>query len=501
MSDYSVYIAGIDRTSFIQKGSLSINDEINSKINTCAFNAFDPADTWKPSTSETVVIYDPNNNKIYGGIISSVEEKRVGVNPSTQNELLIYTVQAQDYTKLLQKKLIVETFEGYTCLEIIQAILDKYYSQEGFTVTNVDAVVEVAKISFNYKTGDKALDDLANAVGYKWYVDYDKDIHFFSQQSLSSVATFTDDSTNWTNLVIKPDTTQLRNRVYVRGGIYHSNSYSQEIEADGVSNVFLLAYTPYTTNDGTVEDFTVTVGGVAKTIGLENIDEEADFDLMLNRKEKVISMGGSAWAVANTPLAQGTLVVPTYTYEIPVLIVQEDSDSIIAMKALEGGDGIYEALIVDKNISSIEQARDRARAELDTYANAIIRGTVDSYDTVGIKSGDVITINSSRRGINSDYLVTKVKISTISSTQLKYSIEFTGTLYDFVDFLLGLYKRSTEILIGKDEVLDAFNFFSDSTNGFTETTPVVTLGASPYKWSDDAGTTVNKMRWNLFQWA
>lgn len=501
MSDYSIYISGVDKTDYIVRGSLAITDEINAKVNTCTFKTIDASDTWKPDTSETLTVYDPSSNKIFAGIITSVDERRVGINPGTSNELLEYTVNAQDYTRLLQKRLVVESFEGYTCHDIIQAIIDKYFSQEGFTLTNVNAVVTVTKITFNYKAGDKCIDDLAKAAGCEWYVDYDKDIHFFIAEDAVSVATFSDSTTNWTNLTIKPDTTQLRNRVYVRGGIYHSDLYTQDIEADGTAEVFLLAYTPFATNDGSVGDFTISALSATRTVGLKDIDEITQFDFLLNRAEKAVSMGQSAWALANTPLAAGTIITASYSYEIPVLIVQEDSTSIASMIALEGGDGVYESLIVDKNISSIEEARLRAAAELSTYANAITRGSVDSYDTVGIKSGDLITINSSRRGVNADYLVTRVKITSINSSQLKYSIEFTGTLYNFVDFLLALYKRSTEILIGQDEILDAFNSFVDTTNGFTETVPAATLGAPPYAWSNDAGTTPNKMRWSLFEWA
>lgn len=501
MANYAVYVAGIDRTEYVIKKSLTIVDEINAKVNTCSFKTVDPNDSWKPGTSETVIVYDTAGDKIFGGIISSVDEIRIGINPTTGDELLQYTVQAQDYTKLLQKKLIVETFESQTCLSVITAIISKYFPSEGFTTTNVDSSVSITKITFNYKAGDKAIDDLAKAVGCQWYIDYDKDIHFFVAEDASPVATFTDATTNWTNLILKPDTSQLRNRVYVRGGIYHSGAYMQEIEADGVANVFLLAYTPFTEIDGSIGDFSIVISGVTKTVGLENIDNEDAFDFMLNRAEKVISMGGSAWAQANSPLTQGTVIEVTYSYEIPVLIVQEDSQSIQAMINIEGGDGVYEYLVVDKNISSIEEARARAQAELDTYANAITRGSLDSYDIVGIKSGDLITINSTRRGVNTNYLVTKVKITMITPTQLKYSIEFTGTLYNFVDFLINLYKRSTEILIGQDEVLDAFNSFIDQTNGFTHTVPSVDLGAPPYVWSNDAGTTPNKMRWNLFEWS
>lgn len=495
MADIVVNIDSTDRTEYVKARSISITDELNAKINTCSFKTFDPDNAWKPDASESIEVYDPDSNKIFGGIIASVEERRVGIVPGTENELLEYTVKAQDYTKLLQKKLVVETYENKTCKEIIQEMIGKYFPNEGFTFTNTQDGPTITQISFNYKKGDDAISSLADAAGYEWYIDYDKDIHFFDVTSESSSFEFTDSTTNWTDLIIKPDKTQLRNRVYVRGGIYYSDPFTQEIEADGTAKVFLLAYTP------NVDNFSVEISSVSKTVGLKDIDDAEDFDFLLNRKEKSLSMGGSAWALANTPLTSGTVLDVTYDYEIPVLIVQEDTTSISTLASLEGGDGAYEYLIVDKNITSIEAARDRAVAELTTYANVITRGSLISYDVAGITSGDIITIDSTRRGIDADYLVTKVTIKQISTNQLKYQIEFTGTLYNFVDFLLNLYKRGTEIVLGIDEVLDAFNGFIDSTDGLTHTDPVFTYSAPPFYWSNDEGTTTNKIRWSLFEWS
>jgi len=488
------YIDDVDRTEYISARSLTINDEVNSKINTCSFRTFDASNVWKPDVSESIEIFDAYGNRIFSGVIASVDETRIGIDPTTGSELLSYMVQAQDYTKQLQKKLVIETYEDMTCKEIIEAMINKYYSQEGFTTVNVSTGPVVSQISFNYKAGDKVLDDLANAVGYEWYVDYDKDIHFFNSATASSMFTFTDATENWTNLSIKPDTSQLRNRIYIRGGIYYSDPFTQEIKADGTQKEFLLAYTP------DYDGFTATIASVARSVGIKDVDQAADYDFLLNRAEKSLAMGETTWALANTPIAADTILTLVYNYEIPVLIVQEDTDSIEAMKTLEGGDGVYEYIIIDKNITSISAARDRALAELNTYANAITRGSVDSYDTVNIQSGNLITINSTQRGLNADYLVTKVKINQISPTQLKYTIEFTGTLYNFVDFLLALYKRSTDILLGKDEVLDAFNTFSDHTDAVTHIDPVLTDSAPPFAWSNDEGTTPNKIRWNLFEW-
>ncbi len=492
-----VYIEDVNRTDLIYNRTISISDQLNARVNTASFKIYDLDNSYVPAESDDVVIYDAYGNKVFGGIVTILEEQRIALNPSTSTEILAQSITCQDYTRLLQKKLIVETYQDMTCADIINEIIDKYYPNEGFTVTNVETGPTITQIAFNYKYGDQALDALAQAAGYQWHIDYEKDIHFFLSTSLTSQMTLTDSTTNWTNLIIKPDKSQIKNRVYVRGGIYYSDPYTQSIQADGVQEEFLLAYTPSET------DFTVSISSTPRSVGIHNVDNADNFDFMLNRKEKNLKMGNTAWAQANTPLAADAVLICIYNYEIPVLIVQEDSASIAAMKALEGGDGIYEYIIVDKNITSIQAARDRAAAELRDYANTITRGGLTSYDSsvAYLKSGDIFTINSSRRGINADYLIQSVKIDQLTTTQFKYTLDFSGKLYEFVDLLMALFKRSQEIILGLDEVLDAFFGITDATTAINDGGINHQISATPFKWSNDAGTTVNKMRWSLFEWA
>lgn len=495
MANILVTINGVDKTDVVRMGSVSINDALTSKVNTATFKVFDLDGTDKPSYGDVVRIYDEDSTQVFAGLIIKTDEKRSSISPENGEEILDYGVQCQDWTRLLMRRLIIDTYQNKTCLEILTEMIDKYYPNDGITLNNVDTGITVEQITFNYKQGDKAIEALANATGYEWYIDYDKDLHFFLPTDGTATFTITDDTTNWTDLQIKPDTSQIRNRVYVRGGIYYSDPYMQSIVPDGEQEEFLLAYTPK------YEDFSMTVNSIDRTVGIKNIDEAADFDFLLDRKEKALSMGETAWAIANKPLLTTDSIQVTYNYEIPILIVQENSDSIESLKTLEGGSGVYEYLITDKNISSIEAARDRARAELRDYANPVIRGTVTSYDDAkGMKSGDLIEINSTRRGINTTYAVQGVKMQQITPTRFKYTIEFSGRLYGFVDILMSLFKRSGDVLLGLDEVLDAFNLFNDQFS-LADGTPSFVDSMPPYYWSNDAGTTPNKMQWSLCEWS
>lgn len=488
-------INGIDRTAYILMGSLSITDEITSKVNTCSFNTYDLDGTWVPTTSDTVKVYDTEGNLIFAGFIVSANETRSGINPDDGEEVLRYAVQCQDYTKILQRKLIVETYNNKDCKTILQEMVDKYFPTEEISLELVENGPTIENITFNYAPADQAITALATNTGYQWYIDYNKTLHFFSQDNALTQYTITDDSDNWTQLKINPDTSQLRNRVYIRGGIYYSDPYLQKIVADGEQEEFTLAYTPDDDN------FSIEISGTPYSVGLDGIDESEDYDFLLTRKEKAVKMGETAWAQANTPLAADTVLDITYNYEIPVLVVQEDSDSISAMKTIEGGDGVYEYVVNDENITSINAARLRAAAELRDYANPVIKGSVISYETHGIKSGDLMSINLARRGLNSSYLIQNVKIKQLTTNTLQYTISFSGKLYGLVDILIALFKQSQKIILGLDEVLDAFTALQDATGGIYDGTPSIVESAPPFAWSNDAGTTTNKMRWSLFEWA
>jgi len=94
---------------------------------------------------------------------------------------------------------------------------------------------------------------------------------------------------------------------------------------------------------------------------------------------------------------------------VPICFKREDQDSIDTIKALEGGDGIIEFCLVDNNIDSIAWANEAAKADLLKNANSAIKATFITNRS-DIRSGQIITLNSTKRDINQQFIVQSVEL-------------------------------------------------------------------------------------------
>ena len=112
-------------------------------------------------------------------------------------------------------------------------------------------------------------------------MDYDKDIHFFDPTELNEPAPIVlDSSANFRKFKHDLDMQDLRNRVYVRGGTYLSDTQPPiEWKADGVARQWTLPWGPH--------DLAFTVGSTSVTVGIDNVHDEDDYDYMLNFMEKI----------------------------------------------------------------------------------------------------------------------------------------------------------------------------------------------------------------------
>ena len=164
-----VTIGGTARTTLIE--DIGIIDNINSQVDSCDFSVLKaPGDSYVPALNAEVIV-TRSSVRIFGGVITSIKDELVGANS------VRFNVTATDFTFQLNRKQAVERYEGQTINYIINDLVTKYAPD--FTVTNVMANIVVNSIAFNRITLSECFRKLAELVNYNWYVDYNKDIHFY----------------------------------------------------------------------------------------------------------------------------------------------------------------------------------------------------------------------------------------------------------------------------------------------------------------------------------
>lgn len=452
-----VTINGTDRTSSIVFRSLRKTDNLNQQVDTMQFMVRKYGSlTYVPELAQEVVV-TRDGDTIFGGVIVRISENIKASN------ILEYTVECNDYSQYLKRELVTQRYEGDTVADIVDDLLTNY-TTDGFTSTNTTSTLVIESISFNRLTVADCLQKLADAISYVWYVDYDMDVHFFPKNTELAPFNLTDTSQNYiyNSLEIIEDLTQIRNSVLVQGGEAVSVATRTEYWSGDATRVHFPLANKFSTKP------TVTVGGVGQDVGTEYLDDDASFDCMWNFNEKYLR-----FTAGNTPGSGTNNIVITgyYLYPIVVQVPAPASQAIY---------GTYEFAITDRSIRSQQEAIDRATAELTSYQNELYEGSFRTYDD-GLRSGQVITINSAQRSKAISVLIQSVTaiMRDPLGTQLEYHVRFaTLKSIGIIDYLQN-QLRSKEIIVDDEETLLSLNNLTDSF-GASDTIDAPTSTSAPY---------------------
>jgi hypothetical protein len=457
-----VNINGTDRKKFIDWKSLKIQNILTSQVDKCSFilNQNYTDNEFIPEAGMEVIITD-DGTRVFAGYIVRRDKN------ASNYKFIKYKIECVDYTRLLQKKLVAETYESMTVEDIIKAIIDRYASGMSIDYSNVVCTKNIEKISFNYESVQQCIQKLSDIVGYDWWVDYNKNLYFKGVGTVSAPFALTDTNGNYVfnSLRIRKDNSQIKNTIIVRGGNYFGDNRRNSIEANGVDFAFPLPYK--------YKNFTASLTGQALNLGIDFSSDPDSHDALYNYNEKRL-----IFKEADTPSIGATLSVSGEPL-IPVIVKVKDPTSIEAMLSAEGVPGEYEHIIVDKKLSSKQEARDRANAELIAYKSSLVEGEFET-ETGGLEAGQQISITSDAYDIDETYLVKQVTRVMMTPTVMRYRVRLISTrTIDMIGLLQKLLLGQTaDIDFSSDEIVDLVTSFYEEIT-LDEATPAVSKVHNP----------------------
>lgn len=413
-----VTINGTNHTNKLIADTLTITDQLNQAVDTATFELqriTDTGKTFKPELGQEVIITE-GATRIFAGIIVDISES---VYSSRE---IRYAVKCKDYTHLLDGKLVVEKYTDMTVTAIIADMVTKY-APAGFTATNAVCPITAKTVVFNRISFSACLEKLSKLTGYQWYVDYNKNIYFFERNSIGAPFGLNDDDDSYIfeTLTLNNDITQLRNRVYIRGGEAVGSSRTEYWSWDGTRKTFPLS------NKFSVMP-SVTVNGTPALGGLDYINDEAGYDFLWSFQEKYIKFTSSFSSATGT----NNIVVSGLPL-FPIQVQVEDPVSI-------GKYGTYEYAKKDLTIKSKEEALKIAQTELQAYSDGLDEGNFDTYQS-GLRSGQIIQIKSTIRGIDESYLIQRVQYKQLTIEKGIYKISLASLrTTSIIDLLIGLLR-------------------------------------------------------------
>ncbi len=447
----------IDRSEYVKWNTLQTTSVLTKEVDRMEFEIVKtPSKTSVPDVGDDVALEEDGTN-VFGGVI--VEKNEV-----IKGGLLVgYQIRCKDYSQYLDREVVTKSYASASARSIVLDIIATFTS--GFTTANVAAnTPTVGSIKFNYEQPTRCLTQLADQIGWDWYVDYNKDIHFFETEAAPAPFNLTDagDKFEWKTLEINKSILQVKNVVYVRGGEYkktvlEADAYDIYVAAAG-QLTFPLAFK--------YDNITVKKGGVVQTIGTDQNTDPASVDCLYNFNEKFVKF--------TSALAGGETVKVYGDAYIPIIAQARDSVSIAAY-------GTYEAALVDKSIESISEAQARARAELKKYSESVYEAQFRTKQT-GLRVGQSITLTSAIRSITKAFKINRIVGKAYGSGQMEYTAYMIASgQADFTDIMLNLLGQDKKnITIATNEVLERLEILTESVAVADAVTPTARSG--PYVW-------------------
>jgi hypothetical protein len=483
--DLTVTINGTEIQEWIdlEKG-ITFSDVLTHQVNTGSFMMdYDGPPT--PVEWQELIIYD-GSEKIFGGILLDVEDDE-------EDGIRFWRIDFSDYTVCLDKKIVKEQYEEKTDAEILKALFEKYLPTFD-AATYVSSLRTHDRVQYNRITVRDCLDKLASLSGADWYIDYDKKLHYFSEEEFSSPFSLSNspdliNSFPFSGLKIRDQGEGIVNRVEVVGGYYPSEDTDFYLDGNGYENRISLPFRlqapeGYSAirvwrNDGTEliptwMEMTVKVGYIDSLSG--------SGDVLYYYQEQVLEQQ-NPWP--NLPNA----VKVTARYEVPLRVRVTDNASYELYQEW------FDGKIVDPNIISREEAKLAGKTFLakESLAKRAIRISILKS---GLRSGHILRITATNRDLDADFLVQKIAMGIGLGGYPIYDLELGVYNPDLIDMMVALNRNmKKEDIWRDDEVLDELlETFEELP--LVESVGAVETSAGPYVW----GPGGNVRKWGFGRW-
>ncbi len=451
-------IGGVDRSSMLQKGSLQIADEAQNR-STCRFALVDTAGVYRPTTGVEVRITDADGNTVFGG---SVEKPRRS--KRRKGGALATDVTCVDYNQIADRHIVARSYVGQTAGYIVRDIVANDLAGEGIAVVGSSISVTGSQIgvseigtavigairhtgvqdgpvideaTFVYEKASAAFDALAELVGFYWNIGYDKVLTFAPPEQVQAPFAIVEGSddvdadrrSNFRDLVVEESREQYRNRQYLRAGTGETDPRVESFKGDGATKSFLLSFPAHT-------EPVVTVNGVPKSVGIQGVETGQDW--YWNKGESELTQDDAAAA-----LTSADTLAATYTGEYPLIVVSSNDNAIAARAAVEGGSGVYEEIIDDESLDTVDLANDKAAALLRRYGR--IPERIDfQTDTTGLRAGQLVSILSPDNGVDGDYFIESIDASDPGAADGRIRHDVTAILGERLDNWIDFFRRLTD---------------------------------------------------------
>jgi hypothetical protein len=442
----SLTIGGVDFTAALTETNFQIQSVLGKTVSTMQGTLVDKncALAVPLEGVDLIVTRTDTGERIFGGLSANITGYTDGINR-------YWDIQGQSYTVLLDRTLLYMSYPapGLTGLSDKDTLTDLFANRvvgpngtNGSSEITVGSYVQggtsaLAPLSFIYTYAREAVELLAGYVGYSYYVDFNKNLHYYLKESIP--APFALSSTpgetlggltalGYQGLKWSRDATRIVNSFLVYGTAVYSYNMSATIPNDGVKTVVSTSviggnnspaapagYDRIIVYVNTGSD--VTPQWSLQTVGLTGIDTTANFNCMWDAINQTLT-----FITAPPNLTNSVKIIYRFLYQggqpskvqgsydkygrwFATRIVASDANSAQAMKA---------------NLNSLET---QFSYSLQKPTLRVDDGNFPSGNTTRFAVGQYIPFKNAILGINQSYWIHSITTVIKGGLLKEYQLE------------------------------------------------------------------------------
>lgn len=471
-------INSVDASAYVQTDNApQMESNLADSLDTFKITTYDPDQLWAPDIWDDFVVTS-GSDTVFGGKITKITKFYV-------HQHVAYQVFAVDWGIVFARTTVNGVWQNnmwvvYDDTLLVQTIVGEVLPEYDVTTYVEAAHLPIPKVVFSRRSLRDVLNTICEYSGCSWYVDYDKKLHYFSSEAASapfSLSDTPDDVTTFgfahNSLSVDLDGDDIRNRVYVYGGMERQPWVTEIYDASGTTTVFPTAYKASTGVrawlwQGAYYSYypSGTLGGLPQDLGTTNW---ALYDY---------ANGVMVFDVAPSAGTKGVML--DYAYDLPVTVRRTSSSSYTKF-----GNTWFDYTVYDQSITSKPAGVAKADAILAEYENERVLGKVRCFKP-GLRAGQRLSVHSTALGLDGVYLIQAVHMTAYSLNYYEYEVEFGAWNPELVD-----YMRAFRHALTVDEAV----FADEDLRDYLPLAGTLALAGT----TTLAGT-ITLALWNSFRW-
>lgn len=409
---YALYLSSVDKTAYLRDSTLLVQLNMNG-TGTASANLLSDG-TYRPQVGQPIEFWMGATRR-FAGLIQEVEESN-----ENQTPLFYFALSCGDFTSILERRYIFAKYQNTTLSFIVYDIISKYLAADGFSLGTISTSVSMAAndvLEFDGPTIREACGRLGEFFQADFRVDFDKRLHFTDASSVTAAPynlTDGDGTARDNSITVRTSLNNYANRVLLKSStgiaplwcdtITGTRSVIANNVLDSSQQFFITRYT-------IASKPRVRVDGVEQTVvELSDIGSSA-YDWYY-----IADGFGVQQKFSTTPLNSGQELEICYVAGPANVQTGQDDAAIAARQAVEGGSGIYEAVLNVPDLPS-QEAADKIIAGVLARRGIVSRTVKFASDRQGWEPGQTMTINLAKPLVpTDDFQIESVAFGDIDSS-------------------------------------------------------------------------------------